>query len=230
MVNEIRTYAAILFDLDGTLIDSTNAVEAHWTRFGNEFSIDPALILATSHGRRTIDIVKQWRPELANMDYVKQIEAEIPKNNADDAKELPGARDLIDNLQRNGAKWAIVTSGTSVLASAWVKVMGFPTPEVFITADRVEKGKPEPDGYLLARKLLNIPDSAPVLVVEDAPAGIRAGRAAGCDVVGLLTSHSPEEVVCARPTFVIGDLADVVFEGVEPEGVKVSIRTREMAN
>ncbi|KAG0133568.1 HAD-like domain-containing protein [Tuber indicum] len=222
-----KKYAAILFDLDGTLIDSTPAVIAHWKQFGKDYGIDPALILATSHGRRTIDTVKQWKPELANMDYVREVEGRIPKEHAADAKELPGARTLVSSLDKTGAKWAIVTSGTSALAEPWIKLMGLPRPEVFVTADKVANGKPDPEGYLLAREQLGLSMAAgslaDVLVVEDAPAGIRAGKAAGCDVLALLTTHSCEEVEAAGADFVVEDLESVEWVGKDEEGVLLLI-------
>ncbi|PUU82369.1 HAD-like domain-containing protein [Tuber borchii] len=222
-----KKYAAILFDLDGTLIDSTAAVIAHWKQFGKDYGIDPALILATSHGRRTIDTLKQWKPELANMDYVREVEGRIPKEHAADAKELPGTRTLVSSLDKAGAKWAIVTSGTSALAEPWVKLMGLPRPEVFVTADKVANGKPDPEGYLLAREQLGLSKTAEpladVLVVEDAPAGIRAGKAAGCDVLALLTTHSREVVEAAGADFVVEDLESVEWLGKDEDGVLLLI-------
>ncbi|CUS12705.1 unnamed protein product [Tuber aestivum] len=255
-----KKYAAILFDLDVNTSPPSKKSD-HQTkeefsfpcRFGRDHGIDPALILATSHGRRTIDTVKQWKPELASMDYVREVEGRIPKEHAADAKELPGTRTLVSSLDKTGAKWAIVTSGTSALAEPWVKdaspgfavmkdisrlwladktlgriqLMGLPRPEVFVTADKVVKGKPDPEGYLLAREQLGLSDAteslADVLVVEDAPAGIRAGKAAGCDVLALLTTHSREEVEAAGADFVAEDLQSVEWLGKEEDGVLLLI-------
>lgn len=223
-----KKYAAILFDMDGTLIDSTNAIIAHWTRFGQEHGLDPLLILATSHGRRSIDVMKIYTPEKATWENVIALEAEIPKRNAEDARELPGARRLVEAIQMVKGKWAVVTSGTKVLAQSWVKVMDLPVPGIFVTADQVENGKPDPQGYRMARQLLGIPTDAPVLVVEDAPAGVQAGIAAGCDVLGLLTTHTRDQIAKAGATFIVGDLASVEFENGDENGLEININAKSV--
>jgi glycerol-1-phosphatase len=168
------------------------------------------------------------------MDYVLELEAAIPRDNGDSAIALPGAKALLDTLRKNNAPWAIVTSGTSVLAGAWVEKMELGTPPVFITADKVTNGKPHPEGYLTARKMLGAEDpSLPVLVVEDAPAGARAGKRAGCDVLGLLTSHNvihfaqqlePED----QPNWIVPDLSYVKVVSAGPSGVELEFDVPEV--
>ncbi|KLU84092.1 DL-glycerol-3-phosphatase 1 [Magnaporthiopsis poae ATCC 64411] len=113
-----------LFDMDGTIIDSTNAIVKHWSTVGEEIGVDPKLILETSHGRRSIDILKFYAPEKANYEYVSGMEAAIPKLYGDDAEEIPGARALLDSVRAAGSPWAIVTSGTHGLVGGWLQVLG----------------------------------------------------------------------------------------------------------
>ncbi|KXJ88892.1 HAD-like domain-containing protein [Microdochium bolleyi] len=213
---------ALLFDLDGTLVDSTEAVTKHWTAFGREIGADPSTILQTAHGRRTIDTLAVFCPERANWDYVREMEESIPRDHGEGAKILPGAQQLLIQTIAAGVPWAIVTSGSSPLARGWLGRMDLPVPETMVTAESVACGKPDPAGYTLARDMLGLTSRSAQatttssaaaakmsVVFEDSPAGIRAGRAAGCTVVGLVTSHTLDEVRAAEPHFVVRDLDGV---------------------
>jgi len=117
--------------------------------------------------------------------------------------------------------WAVVTSGTKPLVSGWLNVLKFAMPEHLVTAESVENGKPDPACYLMK---LGLQDAAgDVLVLEDAPAGIRAGKAAGCKVIGLVTSHTVEQVVSAKPDWVVKDLESVRVVGQADGKVTIEI-------
>ncbi|KAL2020897.1 hypothetical protein VTK56DRAFT_7888 [Thermocarpiscus australiensis] len=207
---EVVTFDGLLFDMDGTIIDSTEAVVKHWHTIGKEIGVDPEVILQTSHGRRSIDMLKILAPEKANWEYVRNMEAILPKLHGADAVEIPGARSLLQDLTAHSAPWAIVTSGTQPLVSGWLDVLKLPAPAHVITAESVENGKPDPACYLLGRELLGLGGADKhVLVLEDSPAGIRAGKAAGCKVLGLVTSHTVEQVLSAGPDWVVRDLASL---------------------
>ncbi|KAJ4404928.1 DL-glycerol-3-phosphatase [Neurospora sp. IMI 360204] len=221
------TFDGLLFDMDGTIIDSTAAVEKHWEAIGKEIGHSPEVILQTSHGRRTIDMLKELAPEKATWEYVQHMEGLLPKKYGDDAVEIPGARALLQDLIDRKKPWAIVTSGTKPLVSGWLDVLSLPHPQHLITAESVANGKPDPACYLLGRDRLELssPGNAEVLVLEDAPAGIRAGKAAGCKVIGLVTSHTVEQVLEAGPDWVVRDLRSVRF--VPAEGSKVTLEIRD---
>lgn len=197
--------------------------------------MSPELILETSHGRRSIDTLKILAPEKANWECkfispvflstrklgsftpmlnmnvdVSQMEGDLPKLYGDDATEIPGARALLQEIGDRNIPWAIVTSGTMPLVSGWLKRLSLPTPEHLITAEAVENGKPDPACYLLGRQRTNLAgDDKSVLVLEDSPAGIRAGKAAGCKVLGLVTSHTAEQVKSAEPDWIVRALDSV---------------------
>lgn len=204
--------SGILSDMDGTLIDSTTAIVKHWERVGALYGIDPRQILATSHGRRSIDVFQTIDPSRATWDFVCGLEAEVPVRFGGDAVEIAGARALLDSLQALGAKWAIVTSGTRPLVAGWLEVLQLVQPEHMVTAEDVVRGKPDPECYRLGAKKLGLElgncsrSLAPVLVLEDAPAGVRAGKAAGCRVLALATTHRPSELKEAGADWVIPDL------------------------
>ncbi|KAI1308060.1 HAD-like protein [Xylaria venustula] len=206
---ETVTFDGLLFDMDGTIIDSTSAVVKHWYTIGNEIGVDPEVILQTSHGRRSIDMLKLLAPEKANWEYVRQMEALLPKNYGQEAVEIPGARALLDQLIEAGASWAIVTSGTEPLVHGWLDVLKLPKPEHLVTAESVENGKPDPTCYKLGWSSLGLSADAEVLVLEDSPAGIKAGKDAGCKVLGLVTSHTMEQVIAAEPDWIVEDLRSV---------------------
>ncbi|KAI5465973.1 HAD-like domain-containing protein [Mariannaea sp. PMI_226] len=239
------TFDGFLFDMDGTIIDSTDAVVKHWEAIGKEIGVDPAVILETSHGRRSIDVLRILAPEkatweckfeipgtsrvgretlLTQLSVTQQMEAVLPKNYGHMSVVIPGARAMLDAIIAASGPWAIVTSGTVPLVTGWLKAQSLPEPERdrLITAESVEHGKPDPTCYLLGRERIGLKgDNAQVLVLEDSPAGIRAGKAAGCKVLGLVTSHTAEQVVAAGPDWVVKDLESVKV--VRSEGGRVTI-------
>ncbi|OTA04348.1 hypothetical protein A9Z42_0049320 [Trichoderma parareesei] len=138
------------------------------------------------------------------------MEAELPKRYADDVVEIPGARSLLSSIISVSFPWAIVTSGTQPLVRGWLERLSLGTPEHLVSAESVENGKPDPTCYLIGLEKLGLQDKAgEVLVLEDSPAGIKAGKAAGCKVLGLVTSHTVEQVVAAEPDWVVKDLESV---------------------
>lgn len=150
------------------------------------------------------------------------MEGLLPKHYGESAVEIPGARSMLDALISESGPWAIVTSGTVPLVSGWLEALDLPKPEHLVTAESVENGKPDPACYVLGRERLGLQDAnKEVLVLEDSPAGIRAGKAAGCKVLGLVTSHTVEQVIAAEPDWVVQDLESVKV--LRHEGGKVTI-------
>ena len=162
---------------------------------------------------------------------VSQIEGRIPIEFGQDAKEVAGARQLLSDLETARAPWAIVTSGTRALVDGWLKVLDLVRPRCLVVAEDVENGKPDPACYLLARSRLGLDSpAAAVLVVEDSPAGVRAGKAAGCQVLGLTTTHTAQEVKDAGADYVVPDLRSVVLRqwDVQKEAIEIEIRLAEV--
>ncbi|KAG6243677.1 hypothetical protein E4U24_005330 [Claviceps purpurea] len=219
------SFSGFLFDMDGTIIDSTPAIVKQWQTTANELGFDAEKILAMSHGRRSMDILKVLAPQRANWEYIRKTESQLPLLHGDDATEIPGARKLIDSLTAVSAPWAIVTSGTEPLVMGWLQRLSLATPAHLVTAESVETGKPDPSCYQIGLAKLGLQDRAgDVLVLEDAPAGIQAGKAAGCKVVGLVTSHSLEEVIAAGPDWVVRDLESIQVVSAQDGRVSVEIR------
>ncbi|RMD44650.1 hypothetical protein DV735_g462, partial [Chaetothyriales sp. CBS 134920] len=174
------------------------------------YNIDPQTILKNSHGRRSIDIYRQIDPEKATWDYVIELERQVPVRWGDSATAIPGAHQLLETLETLQAKWAIVTSGTRPLVEGWLKRLKLVEPEHMVTAETVVNGKPDPEGYQLGATKLGLgEDTKSLLVLEDAPAGVRAGKAAGCMVLGLATSHSMQDLKDAGADWVVRDLTFV---------------------
>ncbi|VXC92766.1 putative phosphatase [Enterobacterales bacterium 8AC] len=175
-----------LFDLDGTLVDSLPAVERAWTHWAERHGISPQEVLAFIHGKQAITSLRHFMPGATEsaiqheFELLEQMEAQ----DTDGVSALPGAVALLERLNALGIPWAIVTSGSILVASARRKAGGLPQPEVFITAELVKQGKPQPDAYLLGAERLGLAPQACV-VVEDAPAGILSGLAAGCQVIAV---------------------------------------------
>lgn len=143
-------------------------------------------------------------------------EGKIPQEFGRDGKAVPGARELLEQMTTTGAPWAIVTSGTRPLMTGWLHVLKIPEPPISVTAEEVSHGKPDPECYHLGRKRIGLDETAKFLVLEDAPAGVRAGKAAGCKVICLATTHSIDTVIAAGADWVIKDLNEVkVMKGKE---------------
>jgi sugar-phosphatase len=175
------TVSAALFDMDGTLVDSTAIVEALWARFSTEHGVDVAALLDYSHGRRTPDIVERFLPDATPAD-VEQVTAALEARElavTDGIVEIPGAARLLASLT---IPWAVVTSAPRALAVRRLVAAGLPLPDVLVPADEVAHGKPAPDGYLRAAELLGV-DVATSVAFEDAEPGVRSALAAGARVV-----------------------------------------------
>ena len=154
---------------------------------------------------------------------IKHMEGQLPLLYGDDAVEIPGARSVLDAVTKQSVPWAIVTSGTTPLVSGWLNVLKLPRPEHLVVAEDVEKGKPDPTCYLMGKRKLHLGDGDDVLVFEDSPAGIAAGKAAGCKVLGVVTSHTVEQIIDAAPDWIVQDLRSFKIVGTSDLGVEVEI-------
>jgi sugar-phosphatase len=185
---------AILFDLDGVLIDSTECITRHWKQWAQQHGVDLALIMQVAHGMRTIETIRLVAPHLS----AEEEASRFAKNeivDTDGVTSMPGASTLLTGLP-TGA-WSIVTAGTRDVAAARLNRAGLPIPATLITADDVSRGKPNPESYLVAaRKLGMSPDKC--AVVEDSPAGLEAARSAGMQAIAVATTHATEDLMRAN--------------------------------
>ncbi|WP_312990668.1 sugar phosphatase [Atlantibacter hermannii] len=178
-----------LFDLDGTLVDSLPVVERAWCGWADRFGISHDDVLDFIHGKQAITSLRHFMPGRSEDDIQAEFRRleHIEATDTDGVTALPGAVALLEHLNALDIPWAIVTSGSMPVAAARRETAGLPEPKVFVTAERVARGKPEPDAYLLGAQLLGLAPEECV-VVEDAPAGILSGLAAGSDVIAV---HAP---------------------------------------
>lgn len=153
-------------------------------------------------------------------------EGQVPIKHRDDATEVPGSRALLATLESAGAPWAIVTSGTRPLVTGWLDVMQLAHPRFMVTAEEVANGKPDPACYRLGAARLGLEGAKPesLLVLEDAPAGVRAGKAAGYRVVALATTHAVEQLREAGADWIVRDMRSVTLERWDAKGRVVSVR------
>ncbi|MFJ4195045.1 HAD family hydrolase [Pseudomonas sp. NPDC089534] len=182
---------ALLFDMDGTLVDSTAVVERTWGRFAQRHGLDLAQVLHAAHGRRTAETVAMFAPPGVDTDAeTARIVAEEVAD-TDGIVEVPGARRFLQRLPAN--RWAVVTSASRELAIRRMQAAGVPIPPILITAEDVASGKPAPEGYLAAARALGV-DPAHCLSFEDAPAGLQSAHAAGTRVIALATTLKAEDL------------------------------------
>jgi sugar-phosphatase len=180
----------MLFDMDGVLISSIGSVIRCWRRWAAIYGVPNADTYEVPHGMRAIEIVKALRPDIDPQEGLRVIE-DMEIDDTEGLTVLPGVKKLLEGLPPE--RWAIVTSATSRLLLGRLKVAGLPIPTRIITADMVERGKPDPEPYRRGAELLGFkPEDC--VVVEDAPSGVGAGIAAGCRVLGVLGTHSVGEL------------------------------------
>jgi sugar-phosphatase len=194
---------ALISDLDGVLVDSTAVVERVWREWALENQLDPQEVLAVAHGRRTIDTIRMITPHLDAQQETDRLEDKEARL-SDGMLVIPGAPALLAGLP--AGRWAIVTSGSLLIATARLVAGKLPVPEVLVTANDVSAGKPDPQGYRLAATRLGIAPQDCV-VIEDSPAGIAAGKAAGMRVVALPTTHAIAEL--DQADWIAGGLGEI---------------------
>jgi mannitol-1-/sugar-/sorbitol-6-phosphatase len=206
---------AILFDIDGTLVDSTPAVERSWHTWAKEYDVDVDALMKVSHGRRTEDTVADFVRPQQQADAVARLQA-LEMGDLDGVVALPGAQHVLDGLPRE--RWAAVTSGERQLMTARLAAAGLPVPETMICAEDVAAGKPSPEGYLKAAAALGF-EASQCVVIEDAPAGIAAGKAAGAQVVAVTSTHDAHQL--ADADVVVANLSGVCVR-CSDDGVELS--------
>ena len=179
---------AILSDLDGVLVDSHASIMRSWRWWGALHGVEADVISAIEHGRPSGEVIAALVPDVDALQESRAIDLR-QAGDVDDIVALPGAHELLAGSD----PVAVVTSCTDTLARARLSAAGLSVPAVLVTPERLSRGKPDPEGYLLAARELGF-DPADCVVFEDAPAGVQAGRAAGCHVVGITTTHDPADL------------------------------------
>ena len=180
----------LLFDMDGVLISSIGSVVRCWRIWAKQYGIPNADTYEVPHGVRAIDIVRSLRPDIDPVEGLRVIE-DLEIADTADLTVLPGAKELLESLPTE--KWAIVTSATKRLMLGRLEAAGLPAPDRIVSADDVERGKPDPEPYRKGAELLGY-TPAECVVVEDAPSGVGAGKAAGSRVLGVIGTHTLEQL------------------------------------
>ncbi|KAF9076852.1 HAD-like domain-containing protein [Rhodocollybia butyracea] len=226
---------AALFDMDGTLVDSTAGVVGAWELFKQKYpNINVENILSSSHGVRTVDNLKKYcgveddalaaeahRFEMA-------IVTESTANGRAGIIRLPGVTETMQELSPSrlypSPTWAICTSATRAYALSALANARIDVPDAFVAAEDVKMGKPAPDPYLLGAEKCGVKPKNCV-VLEDAPAGIQSGKSAGCRTIGLLTTHTRAQMEAVKPDFLVLNMASVSFKISDNGGLDVTVET-----
>jgi mannitol-1-/sugar-/sorbitol-6-phosphatase len=211
---------ALLVDNDGVLVDSEGPVHDAWSAWATHYGMDAGEVLERIHGRRTAESVAELLPGGDHDGALVLIDG-LEMDAVGRTLPLPGSADLLAELVRIGAAWAVVTSGTIPLARARLVAAGLPLPPVMVTGDDVPRGKPAPDPYLEAAARLGV-DPGDCVVFEDSPAGVAAALAAGVAAVVGVNLRDPGVDAWAR----VPDLSSVTVTTIDG-GVRVTVTSGE---
>lgn len=190
---------ALLFDLDGVLVDSTPVVERVWRKWAVEHGFDPEEVVHKAHGRPSLATVRDFLPNADHEAENREVERREIED-LDGVIALPGARELLEALP--SGQWTVVTSCTRPLAEVRIRAAGLRVPPRIVTSSDIQHGKPHPEPYLKGAAMLGFPASECV-VVEDVPAGVRAGKSAGARVIAFPTTLPASQLMAAGADWVV---------------------------
>jgi mannitol-1-/sugar-/sorbitol-6-phosphatase len=210
------TCKAILFDMDGVLIDSTPAVSRVWTGWAREHGLEPDEVIKRAHGRPSLLTIREYLPDADHEAEDREVERR-EMTDLEGVKLLPGASELLRALP--SGSWTIVTSATRPLAEVRLRTAGLPIPERIVTSNDIQNGKPDPEPYLKAASMLGV-GASDCLVVEDVPAGILAGKRAGARVIAFRTTYDDSELTPAGPDWIVNDCSSL---SVDPASTSKNI-------
>jgi sugar-phosphatase len=199
----------MLFDLDGVLVDSTPAISRVWTKWCLARGFDPEKTVREAHGRPSIDTIRELLPDadheaenrVLERGEIEDLEGVVP---------LPGALELLTSLPTD--RWTIVTSCTKELAEVRIRAAGLPIPATLVTSSDITNGKPDPEPYLRGASALSFPPAG-CLVIEDVPAGIRSGKAAGARVIAVRTTETDAALTAAGADWIVDDCRAIATTG-----------------
>jgi sugar-phosphatase len=216
--------SALLFDLDGVLIDSTPAVVRVWSGWAVEHGLDPEAVVRRAHGRPSRATIRELLPG-ADIDpaVLDKENREVERREMEDLEGvvlLPGAGELLRSLPPE--RWTIATSGSRALATVRLRAAGLPVPTKIVTSSDVKNGKPDPEPYLMAAAKLGFA-AGDCIVVEDAPAGVRAGKAAGARVIAVLTTIVRHELEAAGADWIVEGCASIAATDDVDHGLRLNL-------
>lgn len=215
---------AILFDMDGVLVDSTPAVARVWRKWAAEHGFDPEHVAHIAQGRPSITTIRELLPN-ADAEAENRIVERMEIEDLEGVAACPGAAELLRSLPPE--RWVLVTSSTRPLAMVRLQAGGHAVPKYVITGNDIIHGKPHPEPFAKAAEMVGVP-AEDCLVIEDTPAGIRAGKAAGCSVLGLRTTMSEPVLRQAKPDWIASSCADVRLADVTAGGeLRLELRNVE---
>lgn len=195
----------LLFDMDGVLVSSIDSVRRCWRQWAQHYGVPDPEGVEIPHGTRAVDVMRILKPDVDVVEGLRFIE-DLEVADVGDTRVLAGARELLASLPPD--RWTIVTSATRPLVESRLRAAGLQLPHELVTAEMVERGKPDPEPYRRGAQVLGL-EPAQCVVVEDAVSGVRAGVAAGCRVLGVLGTYAAEELRAAGAAWVVSSLAEV---------------------
>ena len=205
---------ALLFDMDGVLVDSTPAVARVWSWWARRHGFDPIKTVHEAHGRPSIATIRELLPDADHEAENREVERREILD-VEGVIPLAGVYKLLTSLPAD--RWTIVTSCTKPLADVRLRVAGIAPPAQFITADDITVGKPDPEPYLKGAALLGFAPQD-CIVVEDASAGVRSGKAAGARVLAVLSTETNEALINLGADWIVKDCSSLSLNGATPSG------------